>query len=95
MEYVRYRPTFALDSIWNYFSGYAIPEYAFNGTARWPEVEGLRIEFRAFERFFEPDRLDVAVGWIGEQRQVWADRYDRLDEHLAHLRTRPRRKERS
>ncbi len=33
-------------------------------------------------------RLDAAAGWIAEHRQVWADRYDRLDEHLAVLRRR-------
>jgi DNA-binding transcriptional ArsR family regulator len=34
-------------------------------------------------------QLDAAVGWIAEHRKVWADRYDRLDEHLAALRTQP------
>jgi DNA-binding transcriptional ArsR family regulator len=33
-------------------------------------------------------RLDAAASWIAKHRQVWADRYDRLDEHLAALRTR-------
>ncbi|MDG4822263.1 metalloregulator ArsR/SmtB family transcription factor [Asanoa sp. WMMD1127] len=32
-------------------------------------------------------RLDAAAGWIAEHRKVWADRYDRLDEHLTSLRT--------
>lgn len=31
--------------------------------------------------------LDDAVGWIARHRQIWAERYDRLDEHLATLRT--------
>jgi DNA-binding transcriptional ArsR family regulator len=31
-------------------------------------------------------RLDAAAGWIATHRKVWADRYDRLDEHLAALR---------
>jgi DNA-binding transcriptional ArsR family regulator len=35
----------------------------------------------------DPARLDAAVDWITRHRQVWADRYDRLDEHLATLRT--------
>jgi len=26
--------------------------------------------------------LDVAAGWIARHRQIWADRHDRLDEHL-------------
>src|SRR5687767_10221326 len=34
----------------------------------------------------EPDRLAEAVEWIARQRQVWSDRYDRLDAHLAELR---------
>jgi DNA-binding transcriptional ArsR family regulator len=31
-------------------------------------------------------QLDHAADWISRHRQVWADRYDRLDEHLATLR---------
>lgn len=31
-------------------------------------------------------RLDQAAGWIARHRKIWADRYDRLDEHLAALR---------
>jgi DNA-binding transcriptional ArsR family regulator len=34
----------------------------------------------------EPGRLDSAAAWISEQRQMWADRYDRLDQHLETLR---------
>jgi DNA-binding transcriptional ArsR family regulator len=34
-------------------------------------------------------RLDVAAGWIERHRQIWADRHDRLAEHLASLRVRP------
>lgn len=34
----------------------------------------------------EPDRLDDAAGWIERHRQLWADRHDRLEEHLAALR---------
>jgi DNA-binding transcriptional ArsR family regulator len=30
-------------------------------------------------------QLDRAVDWITRHRQVWAERYDRLDEHLAAL----------
>lgn len=32
-----------------------------------------------------PDRLALATGWIEEQRQVWADRHDRLAEHLREI----------
>ena len=31
-------------------------------------------------------RLDAAAGWIARHRQIWADRHDRLGEHLAALR---------
>jgi DNA-binding transcriptional ArsR family regulator len=27
--------------------------------------------------------LDAAVGWIARHRQIWADRHDRLGDHLA------------
>ncbi len=37
----------------------------------------------------EPSRLDAASGWIEQHRQIWADRYDRLDAHLASLRAQP------
>lgn len=34
----------------------------------------------------DPARLDAAADWIARHKQIWADRYDRLDEHLAALR---------
>ena len=33
----------------------------------------------------DTERLDAAAGWIARHRQIWADRHDRLDEHLAAL----------
>ncbi|HKT06092.1 MAG TPA: metalloregulator ArsR/SmtB family transcription factor [Rugosimonospora sp.] len=37
-------------------------------------------------------RLDDAVAWIARHRKVWADRHDRLEQHLAALREqKPRR----
>jgi DNA-binding transcriptional ArsR family regulator len=33
----------------------------------------------------EPEQLDTAAEWIGRHRQVWAARFDRLDDHLAAL----------
>lgn len=30
----------------------------------------------------EPEALDVAADWIERHRELWADRYDRLDDHL-------------
>ncbi|MEP6798360.1 MAG: metalloregulator ArsR/SmtB family transcription factor [Lapillicoccus sp.] len=35
----------------------------------------------------EVDRLDSALGWMDEQRRIWADRHDRLEAHLAQLTT--------
>ncbi len=35
---------------------------------------------------FEPGRLAAASGWIDQHRRIWADRYDRLDVHLASIR---------
>lgn len=34
----------------------------------------------------DPERLDAATGWIARHRRMWADRHDRLDQHLAALR---------
>lgn len=33
-----------------------------------------------------PGRLDAAADWIEHHRRLWAERYDRLDAHLADLR---------
>lgn len=33
----------------------------------------------------EPAQLDHVAEWVGRHRQMWHDRYDRLDEHLAAL----------
>ena len=41
----------------------------------------------------DADRLDEAAGWIARHRQVWADRHDRLDEHLAALHSKHREDE--
>lgn len=38
----------------------------------------------------EPARFDSVAEWIGRHRQMWHDRYDRLDTHLADLQPRPR-----
>jgi DNA-binding transcriptional ArsR family regulator len=43
----------------------------------------------------EPDRLDVAAAWISEHRQMWANRYDRLDQHLETLQRESRAKKRA
>jgi DNA-binding transcriptional ArsR family regulator len=36
----------------------------------------------------EPARFESAAEWIGLHRQMWQDRYDRLDQHLSGLRSR-------
>jgi DNA-binding transcriptional ArsR family regulator len=36
----------------------------------------------------EAERLDDAAGWIARHRQMWADRHDRLADHLETLRRR-------
>jgi DNA-binding transcriptional ArsR family regulator len=33
----------------------------------------------------DPEALDAAVSWIEESRRAWAERMDRLEEHLARL----------
>jgi DNA-binding transcriptional ArsR family regulator len=33
----------------------------------------------------DTEHLEAAAGWIARHRQVWADRHDRLDQHLAAL----------
>jgi DNA-binding transcriptional ArsR family regulator len=33
----------------------------------------------------ESAKFEVAAEWIGRHRQIWHDRYNRLDEHLAAL----------
>lgn len=33
----------------------------------------------------EPDRFDVAADWIDRHRQLWHERYNRLDQHLTQL----------
>src|SRR6476659_5250775 len=33
----------------------------------------------------DPDALRAATSWIDEQRKVWTERFDRLDQHLRDL----------
>jgi DNA-binding transcriptional ArsR family regulator len=33
----------------------------------------------------DPAQFDAAADWIGRHQQLWHNRYDRLDEHLANL----------
>lgn len=53
-------------------------------------LERARLISRTRQAQSRPCRLDTehlaeAVGWIERHRQVWADRHDRLDAHLATL----------
>ena len=41
----------------------------------------------------EAEPLDSAMGWIDEHRQVWADRFDRLGEHIESIQRENRRRE--
>ena len=34
----------------------------------------------------EPEPLESAADWIVRHRELWAERYDRLDQHIASLR---------
>ena len=34
---------------------------------------------------FEPGPLEEVTMWIEQNRQIWTERFDQLDEHLAHL----------
>jgi len=37
----------------------------------------------------DAEHLDEAASWIARHRQIWIDRHDRLDEHLAVLQAKP------
>lgn len=41
----------------------------------------------------DTEHLDAAAGWIARHRQIWADRHDRLDAHLAALQADQRQEE--
>jgi DNA-binding transcriptional ArsR family regulator len=40
----------------------------------------------------ETGRLDTAADWISRHRQLWEERYDRLDEHLRELQAKERKR---
>jgi DNA-binding transcriptional ArsR family regulator len=42
-----------------------------------------RAQFRPCH--LEAKTLDAAVGWIEENRRVWKERFDKLDQHLGEL----------
>jgi DNA-binding transcriptional ArsR family regulator len=43
-------------------------------------------------RVLQSTELDHALDWISRHRQVWAERYEQLDEHLASLQARTKAK---
>jgi DNA-binding transcriptional ArsR family regulator len=68
---------------------FALTQQAISKHVKVLEHAGLISRSRAAQRRpcrLEPDRLDAAAGWIARHRQMWAERYDRLDQHLADLR---------
>lgn len=44
---------------------------------------GRRAQFRPCR--LEPAAFDVAVDWIDRNRQIWTERFDRLEQHLRDL----------
>jgi DNA-binding transcriptional ArsR family regulator len=48
-----------------------------------------RAQFRPCH--LEAEALDAAVGWIEENRRVWKERFDKLDQHLRDLQRAPTR----
>lgn len=51
-----------------------------------------RAQFRPCH--LERGALDVAMGWIEENRRIWTDRSDQLDEYLSTIQRAPSPKER-
>jgi DNA-binding transcriptional ArsR family regulator len=51
-----------------------------------------RAQFRPCH--LEGEVLDAALSWIEENRRVWRERFDKLDEHLRELQRAPSRPER-
>ena len=68
---------------------FALTQQAISKHLKVLEHAGLVSHSRAAQRrprSLRPETLDAAAEWIGRHRRMWADRYDRLDEHLAALR---------
>ena len=72
---------------------FALTQQAVSRHVKVLEQAGLISRTRAAQSrpcHLEPAQLDVAATWISEQRQMWAERYDRLDQHLERLQTKTR-----
>ncbi|RAX18667.1 ArsR family transcriptional regulator [Pseudarthrobacter sp. AG30] len=48
---------------------------------------GRKAQFRPCR--LELQALDVAAGWIEENRRLWSERFDKLDQHLRNLQEPP------
>jgi DNA-binding transcriptional ArsR family regulator len=73
---------------------FALTQQAISKHLKVLEQAGLISRSRAAQRRpcrLEPAKLDDAAEWIGRHRQLWAERYDRLDQHLETLRDPSRR----
>ena len=71
---------------------FALTQQAISRHVKVLEQAGLISRTRAAQSrpcHLEPDRLHVAEAWITEQRQMWSERYDRLDQHLKTLQANP------
>jgi DNA-binding transcriptional ArsR family regulator len=68
---------------------FALTQQAISKHLKVLEQAGLVTRGRVAQRRpcrLRPDHLGTAAAWIEGHRQAWAQRYDRLDEHLATLR---------
>jgi DNA-binding transcriptional ArsR family regulator len=69
---------------------FAISQQAISQHLKVLEAAGLISRTRAAQArpcALKVENLDAAADWIGRHRQIWAERYDRLDAHLATLRS--------
>jgi DNA-binding transcriptional ArsR family regulator len=67
---------------------FAMSQQAISRHVKVLEQAGLISRSRASQSrpcHLEVDRLDVVAEWVRAQHQVWEERYDRLDRHLATL----------
>jgi DNA-binding transcriptional ArsR family regulator len=65
---------------------FALTQQAISKHLKVLEVAGLISRGRSAQTRpcrIEPARFEVAADWIGRHRQLWHERYDRLDAHLS------------
>lgn len=76
---------------------FAVTQQAISKHLKVLEQAGLISRTRAAQSRpcrLETGHLDTAADWIARHRRLWDERYTRLDEHLAALRTPPTQQER-